>query len=50
MGERAVTRDAFGLRQEKGAGPPGQRDKVEIPLRLVLPRAVLERLTARAIR
>jgi hypothetical protein len=30
--------------------PPGQLDKAEITLRLVLPRAVLERLRARAIR
>jgi len=30
--------------------PAGQLDKPEITLRLVLPRAVLERLRARAIR
>jgi hypothetical protein len=34
----------------KRPSPPGQRDKAELTLRLVLPRPVLERLTARAIR
>jgi hypothetical protein len=34
----------------KRPSPPGQRDKAEITLRLALPRAVLERLRARAIR
>lgn len=34
----------------KRRSPPGELDKVEIALRLVLPRAVLERLTAHAIR
>ena len=34
----------------KHSSPPGQPDKAEITLRLVLPRAVLERLRARAIR
>jgi hypothetical protein len=32
------------------ARPPGQPTKVEITLPLVLPRAVLERLSAQAIR
>ena len=35
---------------DKRKSPPGQPDKAEITLRLVLPRAVLERLSARAIR
>ena len=35
---------------DKRPSPPGQPTKVEITLRLVLPRAVLERLSARAIR
>ena len=34
----------------KRPSPVGQLDKAEITLRLVLPRAALERLTARAIR
>jgi hypothetical protein len=35
---------------DKRPSPVGQPTKVEISLRLVLPRAVLERLSARAIR
>jgi hypothetical protein len=35
---------------DKRPSPPGQPTKVEISLRLVLPRVVLERLSARAIR
>jgi hypothetical protein len=35
---------------DKRPSPPGQPDLAEITLRLVLPRAVLERLGARAIR
>ncbi len=35
---------------DKRPSPPGQPTKVEISLRLALPRAVLERLSARAIR
>jgi hypothetical protein len=35
---------------DKRPSPPGQPTKVEITLRLVLPRAVLERLSVRAIR
>ena len=35
---------------DKRPSPVGQLEKAEITLRLVLPRAVLERLTARAIR
>lgn len=35
---------------DKRPSPPGQPTKVEISLRLVLPRAVLELLSARAIR
>jgi hypothetical protein len=35
---------------DKRPSPVGQLDKAEITLRLALPRAVLERLTARAIR
>ena len=34
---------------DKHASPPGQLDKAEISLRLVLPRAALERLTVRAM-
>jgi hypothetical protein len=34
----------------KRPSPVGQLDKAELTLRLVLPRAALERLTARAIR
>jgi hypothetical protein len=35
---------------DRNPSPAGQLDKAEITLRLVLPRAVLERLRARAIR
>jgi hypothetical protein len=35
---------------DKRPSPPGQPDQAEITLRLVLPRAVLERLSARTIR
>ena len=35
---------------DKWPSPPGQPTKLEISLRLVLPRAVLERLGARVIR
>jgi len=35
---------------DRRPSPPGQPDKVEFALRLVLARAVLERLSARAIR
>jgi hypothetical protein len=35
---------------DRDPSPPGQLDKAEITLRLLLPRAVLERLRARAIR
>jgi hypothetical protein len=35
---------------DKRPSPPGQPTKVEISLRLALPRAVLERLSAQAIR
>ena len=35
---------------DRNPSPAGQVDKAEITLRLVLPRAVLERLRARAIR
>jgi hypothetical protein len=35
---------------DKRPSPPGQPEKAELTLRLVLPRAVLERLSARAIR
>lgn len=35
---------------DRNPSPPGQLDKAEITLRLVLPRTVLERLRARAIR
>src|SRR5262245_30785704 len=35
---------------DRDPSPPGQLEKAEITLRLVLPRAVLERLRARAIR
>jgi hypothetical protein len=35
---------------DKRPSPVGQPDKAEITLRLVLPRATLERLTAQAIR
>ena len=34
---------------DKHASPAGQLDKAEITLRLVLPRAALERLTVRAM-
>jgi hypothetical protein len=35
---------------DRRASPPGQPDKTEITLRLVLPRTLLERLSAQAIR
>ena len=35
---------------DKRPSPPGQLEKAELTLRLVLPRSALERLTARAIR
>ena len=35
---------------DKRPSPPGQRDKVELTLKVVVPRAVAERLTAHATR
>jgi hypothetical protein len=37
-------------RDRQAASPAGQPDKFELTLKLVLPRVVAERLTARAIR
>ena len=35
---------------DKRPSPPGARDKVEVTVRLVLPRALMEQISARAIR